>query len=64
LQILLRESESSALLTPFSQVLVTRSFAHLRAVFREYAQMTSSDILRAIESEMSGNLKSGMKARV
>jgi len=48
----------------FNEVLITRSFAHLRAVFREYATLTGSDILRTLEHEMSGDIKGGMKAIV
>jgi len=48
----------------FNEILVTRSFAHLRAVFREYAILSGSDILRSIDKEMSGDFKRGMKAIV
>jgi len=48
----------------FNEILVTRSFPHLRAVFQEYAKIAKYDILRSIEHEMSGDLKSGFKALV
>jgi len=48
----------------FNEVLVNRSFGHLYAVFKQYAQTTSSDILRTIDHEMSGSTKKGFKAVV
>ena len=37
-----------------------RSFAHLRAIFQEYAKISEKDIEDVIKSEMSGDIKKGM----
>lgn len=46
----------------FNEILMTRSFPQLRAVFREYASVAKYDIIRTIEREMSGNLQRAFKA--
>jgi len=46
----------------FNEILATRSFAQLRAVFREYAAIAKYDIIRTIEHEMSSDIKRAFKA--
>jgi annexin A7/11 len=46
----------------FNQILALRSYDQLRATFEEYRKVSKYDIVRSIEREMSGNLKSAMKA--
>jgi len=48
----------------FSQVIAERSFQQLRAIFDEYAKIAQRDIVDAIDSEMSADLKEGFKAVV
>uniref|UniRef100_A0A3P9N234 Annexin n=1 Tax=Poecilia reticulata TaxID=8081 RepID=A0A3P9N234_POERE len=48
----------------FNAILCARSKPHLRAVFKEYQQMTGKDVEKSICREMSGNLESGMVAVV
>ncbi|KAK6970182.1 annexin A6 [Biomphalaria glabrata] len=48
----------------FHTVLVSRSYAQLRATFQEYAKLANKDIEDSIKSEMSGDLKNGMLAIV
>lgn len=48
----------------FNEILVTRSYAHLRRVFDIYATISKKDICGAIKSEMSGDLETGMIAIV
>lgn len=40
----------------FNQILVTKSFAYLRAVFKEYATLGKKSIEDTLKSEMSGDL--------
>ena len=40
----------------------TRSFAHLRAVFDEYKNVSKKDIEDAIKSEFSGDIKNSLLA--
>lgn len=44
----------------FNKILCSRSFAHLKRVFYEYKVQTGTDIEKAIDSEMSGDLKKAM----
>ncbi|GFN89710.1 Annexin [Plakobranchus ocellatus] len=44
----------------FHTILVSRSYAQLRATFQEYAKVANKDIEDSIRSEMSGDLKNGM----
>ncbi|XP_013787889.1 annexin A4-like [Limulus polyphemus] len=44
----------------FNSVMCSRSYPHLRRVFWEYEQIAGQSILDAIDSEMSGDLKTGM----
>ncbi|XP_014664979.1 PREDICTED: uncharacterized protein LOC106807208 [Priapulus caudatus] len=44
----------------FNQILVSRSPAHLRAVFVEYGKLSRKDILKVIRSETSGDLQTGL----
>lgn len=46
----------------FNQILVSRSAAHLRAVFEEYKKVAKHDIFTAIDKEFSGDIKEGMLA--
>ena len=46
----------------FNVVLVSRSYAQLRATFQEYAKLANKDIEDTIASEMSGDLKEGFLA--
>lgn len=46
----------------FNEILVTRSFPQLRAVFAEYGKISQYDIIRTIEHEMSGEVRSAFKA--
>ncbi|KAK6181663.1 hypothetical protein SNE40_009474 [Patella caerulea] len=48
----------------FNVILVSRSFAQLRATFQEYAKLANNDIDDVIKSEMSGDLKESMLAIV
>ena len=43
-------------------ILVSRSYAQLRATFQEYAKIANKDIDDTIQSEMSGDLKDSMLA--
>lgn len=45
----------------FNQILCQRSFAHLRAVFDEYAKISSKTVEDAIKSEFSGDIKTGLQ---
>ena len=40
-------------------ILCQRSYAHLRATFDEYTNISSKDIEDAIKSEFSGDIKNG-----
>jgi len=40
--------------------LCQRSFAHLRAVFEEYAKISKKTVEEAIKSEFSGDIKDGL----
>lgn len=46
----------------FHTILVSRSYAQLRATFQEYAKLANKDIEDSIKSEMSGDIKEGMLA--
>lgn len=48
----------------FNRILCVRSRPQLLATFKEYRKVSSYDITRSIEHEMSGDLKRGMKALV
>ncbi|XP_059169999.1 annexin A6-like [Physella acuta] len=48
----------------FHTILVSRSYAQLRATFQEYAKLANKDIEDSIKSEMSGDIKEGMLAIV
>jgi annexin A7/11 len=48
----------------FNKILMIRSRNQLLATFKEYRKISSYDITRSIEHEMSGDLKRGMKAVV
>jgi len=48
----------------FNRILMLRSRAQLLATFKEYRKISSYDITRSIEHEMSGDLCRGMKAVV
>lgn len=48
----------------FNQILCLRGFPQLRAMFEEYRKIAKVDILRTLDSEMSGYLRDGMKAVV
>ena len=48
----------------FNQVIALRSYPQLRATFNEYRKISSYDIVRSIEHEMSGDLKEAFKAVV
>ncbi|KAK3592742.1 hypothetical protein CHS0354_016498 [Potamilus streckersoni] len=48
----------------FNVILVSRSYAQLRATFQEYAKLANKDIDNTIQSEMSGDLKDSMLAIV
>lgn len=43
----------------FNMVLVSRSYAHLLAVFEAYRGIAGKDIEDSLKSEMSGNLLNG-----
>ena len=44
----------------FNVILVSRSYAHLRAVFEAYKKIAGKDIEDSLKSEMSGDLLNGM----
>lgn len=44
----------------FNVILVSRSYAHLRAVFEAYQKIAGKDIIDSLKSEMSGDLLNGM----
>jgi annexin A7/11 len=46
----------------FNKVFVARNFAQLRATFFEYRELAGHDIIKAINKEMSGDLKEGFLA--
>uniref|UniRef100_A0A0B7AN97 Annexin n=2 Tax=Arion vulgaris TaxID=1028688 RepID=A0A0B7AN97_9EUPU len=46
----------------FQAILVSGSYAQLRATFQEYAKLANKDIEDSISSEMSGDLKKGFLA--
>ena len=46
----------------FQVVIVSRSYAQLRATFQEYAKAANKDIEDTITSEMSGDIKNAMLA--
>lgn len=46
----------------FNSVLCSRSRSHIRAVNDEYFKLTAHKLEQAIDSEMSGDLRSGMIA--
>jgi annexin A7/11 len=48
----------------FNQILAARSQAHLRKVFEFYPKISGYDIERSLDHEMSGDIKSGLKAVV
>jgi annexin A7/11 len=48
----------------FNHILALRSIPQLRATFAEYRKISSYDIVRSIEHEMSGDLKNAFKALV
>ena len=46
----------------FTQILASRSYSHLRAVFDEYPKFSKHEIETAIKKEMSGDLERAMLA--
>lgn len=46
----------------FNQILANQSYDHLRLVFQEYQNMSGRNILQAIQSEMSGDLRTAYLA--
>ncbi len=46
----------------FITILAAQSHEQLRAVFRAYNQISNRTLLKAISSEMSGDLENGMLA--
>lgn len=43
-------------------ILATRSYSHLRMVFHEYERISGHGFERAIQSEFSGDVQTGMMA--
>ncbi|ELT98870.1 hypothetical protein CAPTEDRAFT_153823 [Capitella teleta] len=50
--------------TKFSSILVTRSYAQLRATFEEYKKVAKKDLADTIKAEFSGDVKKAMLAVV
>lgn len=48
----------------FNMILATRSYSHLRMVFHEYERISGHGFERAIQSEFSGDVQTGMMAIV
>ena len=46
----------------FNAILVSRSFAQLKAIFEEYEQITSHAFEKAIKNEFSGDIEDGLMA--
>lgn len=46
----------------FNQMLASQSFEHLRLVFLEYNNLTGRSVVQAIESEMTGNVRTAYLA--
>ena len=57
-----RSNKNVFLCFRFNVILVSRSYAQLRATFQEYAKIANKDIDDTIQSEMSGDLKDSMLA--
>ncbi|XP_078489889.1 annexin A7-like isoform X2 [Ciona intestinalis] len=45
----------------FNRILCTRSFGQLREIFRQYKKISKKDIIKAIESEFSGDIEMALK---
>jgi annexin A7/11 len=48
--------------SPFNAILCSRSYAQLRQIFIEYQRLTGNDFEKAIKSEFSGDIESGLLA--
>jgi hypothetical protein len=46
----------------FNAILCTRSFPHLRQVFKYYEEISGEDISAAIDSEFTGDVQAGLLA--
>jgi len=46
----------------FNKILCARSSEHIQAVVAEYSKISKRSLEQAIDSEMSGDLRDGMKA--